>query len=126
MDRVARAYGVRPSAMLGLGAGARCSKHPASEMGKPTEAGWGNRPARLTDEMDSGGGVGDWLTYTFDRAVWMWGQWVESKLAERDAHGRAVWSLERLLAESIAMGEENFGRADQLMALVGEGVRVKP
>ncbi len=76
--------------------------------------------------MDSGGGASDWLTYTFDRAVWMWGQWVESKLAERDAHGQAVWSWERILAEADPFAAENVGGADQLLALVGEGVRVKP
>lgn len=69
------------------------------------------------------------MTYTFDRAVWMLGQWVEGRLAERDTQGRPVWSLERLLREdgpSVSGDNRNLGGADQLLALVGEGVRVKP
>lgn len=127
LDRVARAYGVLPSVLIGLDA--RCFERLATEIGKPAEAGWGNNtplPPRLV-ERGLGGEVGGWLTYTFDRTVWLWGQWVESKLAERDAQGRQVWSLERLLHESGPMTTPHpAGGADQLMALVGEGVRFKP
>ncbi|MBZ0315437.1 MAG: hypothetical protein K8L91_03390 [Anaerolineae bacterium] len=58
--------------------------------------------------------------------MWLWGQWVESKLAQRDAQGRPVNSLEHILSESNPVITENFGGADQLMALVGEGARIKP
>lgn len=113
-----------------IGLDARCSKHPAMEMGKPAEAGWGCHNIGLSTSVDIGIVAGEfiprhsWLTYTFDRAVWLWGQWVESKLAARDAQGRPVNSLERILSESNPA--ENFGGADQLMAWVGEGVRIKP
>lgn len=116
MDRVARAYGVRPSAMIGL-------NHPHP----PTPSPAGERELKSPlDEKGRAFGSGDWVSYTFDRAVWMWGQWVESKLTERDPQGRPVWSLERILSDAKPIGAENFGGADQLVALAGEGVRIKP
>ncbi|GIK64854.1 MAG: hypothetical protein BroJett018_26480 [Chloroflexota bacterium] len=102
------------------------------EMGKPAEAGWESYNIGQSTSVDIGIVAGEfiprhsWLTYTFDRAVWMWGQWVESKLAERDAQGRPVNSLEHILSESNPVITESFGGADQLMAVVGEGVRIKP
>ena len=49
----------------------------------------------------------DWLIYTFNRAIWMWGNWVNNKLAERDKKGKPEHDLTELLNAGSISAYEN-------------------
>lgn len=66
-----------------------------------------------------------WEAYQLDHAAYILGQWVEAKLAERDAKHKPIYKLEDLLAEPKAEGAGNplFG---SLAGRVTRKVVIKP
>lgn len=58
--------------------------------------------AGLRQQMDetTHGLAGEWMCMMFDRAVMVFGTWVDNKLEERDSRThRRVWTLKELLAD---------------------------
>jgi hypothetical protein len=51
---------------------------------------------------------GWWTCIQVDTAVLYFGGWIEHKLLERDEQGKAIYSLEDLLRETVVMGDAAF------------------
>ena len=63
---------------------------------------FGQRPSELLGIRGD-----DWKQWAVDRATWLWGQWVDGKLAERrEEDNQPTWTVTDLLGE--------WGQAERL------------
>jgi hypothetical protein len=69
-----------------------------------------------------------WLAYTFDRAVMVYGQYVDNLLSETDKKGRPKYELKEILEDPDALPgakpKKYRGNAQMLMALFGNKASV--
>lgn len=73
---------------------------------------------RLDEWVTSEFGLdGWWTTYQFDSAVTFWGNWVESKLNERDKNHHAVYTLDMLISDNPrqTQAEAFFGAFERVL-----------
>lgn len=82
------------------------------------------RPSSLLGIVENG-----WIAYTFDRAVWRFGQEVENLCNLRNKDGKATYTLDEALKMACS-GEINsegkrYGSIDQLLTLGGGAVEIK-
>lgn len=69
---------------------------------------YGRTPAALMGVRNA------WLSWMFNRAVWMFGAWVDGRLSERDKDGKPLYSLGELMLP------RRVGSAEAFIAAFGE------
>lgn len=69
-----------------------------------------------------------WLAYTFNRAVVVYGNWVDNQLEERDKNGKPRHRLDEILEAGTINGYEHRERrvsTASLRALLGNQVEIR-
>jgi hypothetical protein len=72
---------------------------------------FGQRPSAILGITDN-----EWLAWAVDRATWLWGHFVEGKMAETTKDGQPVWEIEALLGEWSKGPASGYAPASELVA----------
>lgn len=81
-------------------------------MGKPSQIWQVNQWVETTFGID-----GWWTAYQLDRAVTLWGNWVQNKLLERDKNHQPLYTLDMLVSDNPrkAQAEAFFGAFERVL-----------
>lgn len=82
-------------------------------MGKPSDV-YG-MPTWVENEF---GLDGWWTCYQFDKAITLWGNWVQNRLLERDKNHQPLYTLDMLISENPrkAQAEAFFGAFERVLS----------